>query len=336
MQTILATSEVIMDREEFLKQMLKYSASAGSPEEHITHILDYMGRKLEADRTYIFEKNNAGNSDNTYEWCAEGVKPQKDKLQDIKTEGFLDLWYKEFESQRGIFIIDLEDYKNVSLELYEGLKVQDIHSLITWPIFLNEICIGFLGVDNPLRCHMEDALRIFEMVGYIMTMIFRHRDNVRILKRLSYEDQLTGVKNRRELDVFINNEYPNVLSIGIISCDLNGLKRINDMLGHKEGDRYIISMGHCLAGVFGYNHVYRMGGDEFIAIDINLTEAEFEEKVTKLLKNLAENGIPAAVGYVFRPDNKTKFSILLERADNKMYEDKGRYYSDSRHERRRS
>ena len=66
-----------MDREEFLKQMLKYSASAESPEENIAHMLEYMGRKLEADRTYIFEKNKRGGSDNTYEWCAENVIPQK-------------------------------------------------------------------------------------------------------------------------------------------------------------------------------------------------------------------------------------------------------------------
>ena len=82
-----------MNREEFLKQMLKYSASAGNPEENIIHILDYMGRKLEADRTYIFEKNLKGNSDNTYEWCSENAVPQIDNLQDLEHEGLLDLWY---------------------------------------------------------------------------------------------------------------------------------------------------------------------------------------------------------------------------------------------------
>ena len=42
-----------MNREEFLKQMLRYSASAGNPEENIMHILDYMGRRLEADRRFV-------------------------------------------------------------------------------------------------------------------------------------------------------------------------------------------------------------------------------------------------------------------------------------------
>lgn len=325
-----------MNREEFLKQMLKYSASAGNPEENIIHILDYMGRKLEADRTYIFEKNKKGNSDNTYEWCAENAIPQKENLQDVKNEGLLDLWYKEFNNNQGIFIEDLEEYKEVSSSMYELLKPQDIHSLIAWPIFVDELCVGFLGIDNPLRKHMEDAVHIFEMVGYIMTTIIKHRDSTRILERLSYDDQLTGVKNRRVLDAFVRDEYPYVSAIGVLSCDLNGLKRINDTLGHKEGDRYIINVAKNLAKVFGHNYVYRMGGDEFIAIDMDVTEDRFEMKVNEVLKLMKTTDIPIAAGYVFEENNETPFYTLMDGADKKMYEDKGRYYSDTKHERRRN
>ena len=182
----------------------------------------------------------------------------------------LDLWYKEFYNHRGVFIEDLEEYKKVSPSMYELLKPQDIHSLIAWPIFVDELCVGFLGIDNPVRKHMEDVVRIFEMVGYIMSIIIRQRDNVRILRRLSYEDQLTGVKNRREFDTFIKNEYPNVTSVGLLSCDLNGLKRTNDTMGHEAGDKFIIKVAENLAKIFGYNYVYRMGGDEFVAVDINI------------------------------------------------------------------
>ena len=324
-----------MNREEFIKQMLKYSASAGNPEENIIHILDYMGRKLEADRTYIFEKNLKGNSDNTYEWCSENAVPQIDNLQDLKHKGLLDLWYQEFYNHRGVFIEDLEEYKKVSSSMYELLKPQDIHSLIAWPIFVDEICIGFLGIDNPVRKHMEDVVRIFEMVGYIMSIIIRQRDNVRILRRLSYEDQLTGVKNRREFDTFIKNEYPNVSSVGVLSCDLNGLKRVNDTLGHEAGDKFITTVAKNLARIFGYNYVYRMGGDEFVAVDINLTFTEFELKVKKVLELMKEDKAPVATGYVFKTDNKTDFYSLADEADKRMYKDKGRYYSDIRNERRR-
>ena len=54
------------------------------------------------------KKNKKGNSDNTYEWCAENAIPQKENLQDVKNEGLLDLWYKAFNNNQGIFIEDLE------------------------------------------------------------------------------------------------------------------------------------------------------------------------------------------------------------------------------------
>ena len=177
-----------MDREEFLKQMLKYSASAGNIEANIMNMLDYIGRKLEADRTYIFEKNKEGNSDNTYEWCSENAIPQKDQLQNVEHDGLMDAWYDRLANNKGGLITDLEEYKEVNLSMYELLKPQDIHSLIAWPIFVDEICIGFLGIDNPQKKHMEDVSRILEMVGFIMSIIIRQRDNVRILRRLSYED----------------------------------------------------------------------------------------------------------------------------------------------------
>ena len=321
-----------MDREEFLRQMLEYSASAGNIDENIIHILDYIGRKLEADRTYIFEKNKRGSSDNTYEWCAENVIPQKDNLQNI-TE--IDIWYREFKPRKGIFIADIEEYKSVSYIAYEALKQQEIHSLIAWPIFVDEICVGFLGIDNPLKKHTEDIFRIFELVGYIMSVMIRHRDNVRMLRKLSYEDQLTGVKNRRELDVFVVSEYTGISSIGILSCDLNGLKKINDTLGHIEGDKYIKKLSANIAKIFGYNYVYRMGGDEFLAISINLTASDFEIKIKEMLELLKAENISVAVGHIFKNDNKSEFYSLMDMADKKMYKNKGEYYSNTKNERRR-
>ena len=325
-----------MDREEFLKQMLKYSASAGNIEANIMNMLDYIGRKLEADRTYIFEKNKEGNSDNTYEWCSENAIPQKDQLQNVEHDGLMDAWYDIFANNKGVLITDLEEYKEVNLSMYELLKPQDIHSLIAWPIFVDEICIGFLGIDNPQKKHMEDVSRILEMVGFIMSIIIRQRDNVRILRRLSYEDQLTGVKNRRELDKFIKNKYPKVSSVGVLSCDLNGLKDINDTLGHEAGDKYIIRAAENLVKIFGRKYVYRMGGDEFVALDINLSAAEFELKVKKVLELMDKDKAPVATGYVFSADNKTDFYSLMDEADKRMYEDKEKYYSNTKHERRRS
>ena len=147
---------------------------------------------------------------------------------------------------------------------------------------------------------------------------------------------MTGVKNRRELDKFIKNKYPKVSSVGVLSCDLNGLKDINDTLGHEAGDKYIIRAAENLVKIFGRKYVYRMGGDEFVALDINLSAAEFELKVKKVLELMDKDKAPVATGYVFSADNKTDFYSLMDEADKRMYEDKEKYYSNTKHERRRS
>ena len=59
---------------------LKVALSADTPDETIQIILEYLGKSLSGERTYIFEKNENGCDDNTYEWTAAGIKPEKANL----------------------------------------------------------------------------------------------------------------------------------------------------------------------------------------------------------------------------------------------------------------
>lgn len=73
-----------------------------------------------------------------------------------------------------------------------------------------------------------------------------------------YTDPLTGVLNRRAFSP-ADDEF-----IGLV--DLDSLKYINDTLGHREGDRYLVSVAAALASVFGIDNTYRISGDEFVVI----------------------------------------------------------------------
>jgi len=53
---------------------------------------------------------------------------------------------------------------------------------------------------------------------------------------------------------------------GVIGCDVNGLKKINDTLGHKAGDEYICAACKMLCEYFKHSPVFRIGGDEFVVI----------------------------------------------------------------------
>ena len=91
----------------------------------ISVILEYLGKALNAERTYIFEKNVQGRDDNTYEWVANGVTPEKDHLQNVPSEVCAS-WYNRFREGKHIVIDNLEKIKVENPMQYEVLKGQDI------------------------------------------------------------------------------------------------------------------------------------------------------------------------------------------------------------------
>lgn len=164
------------------------------------------------------------------------------------------------------------------------------------------------------------------------------------LKSMMYTDALTGVFNRRayyeEMQTFHENKLPDDLVI--VAADVNGLKRVNDLLGHAVGDDYIRAAANVVSSVLGqYGHIFRTGGDEFMAIlHCSVIEANlFEEKLSACIDNM-ENPWPEkmslAVGTVCCRDNVGMSIDDIEKlADKRMYENKAAYYTKSGMDRRR-
>lgn len=73
-------------------------------------ILEYIGKALDGERTYIFEHNENGCDDNTYEWVANGIKPEKDNLQNLPPELCAN-WYRNFQEDKNIDIENLENIR---------------------------------------------------------------------------------------------------------------------------------------------------------------------------------------------------------------------------------
>lgn len=149
---------------------------------------------------------------------------------------------------------------------------------------------------------------------------------------LAYTDPLTGVKSKRaylEAIERINKGLADetVTEFGVIVFDLNGLKVINDTLGHDEGDRYIKTACDLICDTFVHSPVYRIGGDEFTVI---LEGKDYSEKDVLLRSfdsiieaNLESGTVVVSTGldiYDIELDNS--FSTVFERADKKMYERK--------------
>lgn len=145
-------------------------------------------------------------------------------------------------------------------------------------------------------------------------------------------DALTGVKNKHaymEAERSWNAKIAagNCERFAIVFCDLNGLKQINDTLGHSAGDRYIRAASAIICETFKRSPVYRIGGDEFV---VTLSGADFENRVSLLEAFRTENekrqkngGVIIACGMAeYNPGSDESIASVFDRADNSMYLDK--------------
>ena len=151
------------------------------------------------------------------------------------------------------------------------------------------------------------------------------------LEKLAYADFLTGLANRRQcedlFDALDNSGAPYIL----ITFDLNDLKRINDSLGHTEGDRYIIAFSNVLKATFkNYGLIARTGGDEFIAVltkvdstDMSALTDAFYRNMNAVNEQNANWNMSAAFGiYYSHEEYASTTRDAFRIADARMYDNK--------------
>lgn len=155
------------------------------------------------------------------------------------------------------------------------------------------------------------------------------------LIRKSQTDELTGFLNRRayEEDIYEHNDLPDEEHFIYMSLDVNGLKIVNDSLGHAAGDELLIGSCQCMRRSLGsYGKLYRTGGDEFVAILFCDTEklkevlADFDERMS-LWSGALVSGLSISYGWVSK-DEEPGLSVreLGVIADKRMYEAKSAHY----------
>ena len=321
------------DLETLANEGFRIALQAPTPDKSIDVILEYLGKALKGERTYIFEKNENSGDDNTYEWVANGVKPEIENLQNLPAEVCAN-WYRNFSENKNIMIENLEDIREEDPLQYANLKRQDIHSLVVVPLYDEKKIIGFYGVDNPPRQSLDYAQNMLQIVGHFIISCLKRRNLLKQLQKMSYSDQLTGLGNRFAMDEYITN-MKREKSLGIVYCDITGLKHVNDTEGHESGDRLILRACESLKRVFDHNGLFRIGGDELLVLCSDISEEELTKRVETLKKDMAKNSVLMAVGAIWQRDGRMNFDKILSEAERKMYEDKAEYYSHSGMDRRR-
>lgn len=312
---------------------LRIALQAPTPDKSIDVILEYLGKALKGERTYIFEKNESGGDDNTYEWVANGVVPEKENLQNVPPEVCAN-WYRNFSENKNTIIKNLEDIREENPLQYDILKRQEIHSLVVVPLYRDKQVIGFFGVDNPPEEALDYAQNMFQIMAHFIVSCIKRRELVKQLQQMSYLDPLTRLGNRFAMDEYVEHTKEDE-SIGIIYCDITGLKQVNDTEGHKAGDRLIVNACECLKRVFGDYGLFRIGGDELLVLCHGIGEDELQKRVDLLKRNMQEQMVNLALGTVWQKDGRAGIDRMLTEAEKLMYQDKSAYYKRAGLDRRK-
>lgn len=331
-----------MNMERLMNDAIAVAIQKPTPDQTLDSLLESIGKILKSDRVYIFEKNTAGNMDNTYEWVTPGVSHEKEHLQNVPAETF-HVWNHGFKKDNIVVIEDVEKIKNTDPLAYKYLKPQNIHSLVVVPFSLHikmetleqELDIdGFFGIDNPPKELIEQAKTFLHIMASFILGALKRRNLVRELEEASMTDAQTKLRNRHAMNQHIE-KLNGCKNLGIIYCDINGLKQTNDTFGHQEGDKMILRACECMRQTLTDYHLYRIGGDEFLIICLDTTESMIKEKIA-LLKNLAaEKNASLSIGMSWTENGTENIESLMSKAEQQMYEDKSRYYETNEQMRRK-
>lgn len=268
----------------------------------------------------------------------KSVKPYS--INDLTDDGFYQIakrWESSLLQGSTCIIIkdenDMQQIGKIDPAWYLTLQKAEIKSLVLLPLKHREKLLGYIWT---LNFNTEDTVKIKETLELTTFFIASEMANYFLMERLttmSSIDMLTGIMNRN----IMNNRVDRVIAgsdsleapYAIIFADLNGLKRINDTMGHQAGDAVLIKAANLLSEVFFDAEVYRVGGDEFMVIACKTEPKTVEERVKDLLeKASATDSIRFAVGISYSKDEPDILKAMRN-ADQKMYEDKKRFYSEN-------
>ena len=189
------------------------------------------------------------------------------------------------------------------------------------------------------------GMLVFRMRRVSITMLEKEREQSRnvgeraerseqelgVIKEIAYRDALTGVKSKyayTEEEPAIDEAMRDgsIGEIGVLVCDVNNLKYVNDTYGHSAGDEYIKAACKLVCNLYDHSPVFRIGGDEFAVILRGEDYAHRHEILAELNRIVEENNargeVVVAAGMAEYEPGDARLRDVFRRADQRMYERK--------------
>jgi len=219
--------------------------------------------------------------------------------------------------------------KVLTLVRFEDVKYAGIQSV---PTLQNEesrqLVMIVVGLVLALCAILFVTIRIVRSLSEqkAKTQILQEREH------LLYTDTLTGFHNRNYLSHVKEKLENGVFPQAVMVADLNNLKRVNDGSGHAAGDALLVLFASLIRQQFPKGSLFRVGGDEFLVVLNNTSEAQAAQGIEQLQMRCRETGHAgaggellcpsAAMGYAIRNTAQDVLDDVMRVADQRMYEAK--------------
>lgn len=254
----------------------------GLPAAELKQLLD---QDLEADRVTLMEIHGDV-ARSTHSWQRPGVAEFSAKQQAISlAKATVSLSKLDLFNEDSLFLTDPQAIAASFPQIVAcyGDDYQLNNGLLA-PFYERGELRGLVAVENlnpALNLDFNDLIELTaDFVGAKVTgkNLEEQRDT----------DVLTKLNDRHPYLAKLNFYQKSQTSrtVGVAFMDLNGLKKANDELGHDAGDKKLIASGNLISQAFGRDYVYRVGGDEFVVLDDQSSQTEFESHCAAFEKAL--------------------------------------------------
>ncbi len=215
----------------------------------------------------------------------------------------------------------------------ESVVVYKLQSALAVPMKGPKGMMGVLTLyQKDLRSFNRDHLRLLEAVSLQVAPAIESALRYHDTEKMAVTDHLTGVPNARSLELHLHRELSRAqreaTTVGVLVCDLNGFKQVNDRFGHLKGNEVLQTVAKGLQEVCRKSdYVARMGGDEFVIISPGLREdlsVSYVERLQTVARGAGwsvcnEACLSMAVGTAIYPFDGADAEVLLAEADRRMY-----------------